>query len=72
MTTTPHTADHAAAPLTFRLRNGTEVLATMRCGELRPITYANRTAADKNRQAMGDGWAVFHTDRPFYVGRVRQ
>jgi hypothetical protein len=55
-------------PLMFRLNNGREVLAKMYEGEPYPVTYANRTQAERKAAELGAGWAVFRfMGRPFYV-----
>lgn len=55
---------------TYKLNNGREVLAkTTKHGQW-PITYANRTQAEKKLAEMGEGWTIYHGGRPFYVVRV--
>jgi len=46
-------------PLLFRLNNGREVLAKLYQGEPYPVTYSNRTQAERKAAEMGAPWAVF-------------
>ena len=55
---------------TTKLNNGIEVLAKPYHGHNMAVTYANRTQAEKKAAEMGNGWAVYHFSRPFYVGKV--
>jgi len=57
--------------LTTTIR-GVEVLAKEYEGMLIPITYSNRTQANKKAARMPKGWQVYHFSRPFYVGRVQE
>jgi hypothetical protein len=55
---------------TCKLRNGQEVTAKMFNGKLEPVTYSNRTQAEKAAAKLGAGWKVYQFTRPFYVGKV--
>lgn len=58
---------------TITLRNGREVLAKLYQGELRSVTYANRTQAYKKQAELGDQWEVCQfLGRPFYVVRKEE
>jgi hypothetical protein len=57
--------------MTKTLKNGCEVTAKPYQGTPSAITYANRTQAQREVDAMpaGEGWGVYQFGRPFYVGR---
>lgn len=58
------------AALTVQLRSGRIVLAKVYECFTMPITYANRTQAEKKAAALGSEWEVFKgISRPFYVAR---
>lgn len=60
-------------PLTTKLNRGTEVTAKLYKGEAFPITYANRTAAEKAAEKLGPEWTVYRgMGRPFFVARASQ
>jgi len=48
---------------------GQEVLAKLYKGEPSPVMYANRTQAERKLKELGVGWFIYHTGRPFYIGR---
>jgi hypothetical protein len=54
---------------TVKLKStGAEVLAKEYEGELVPVTYANRTQAEKKVGSLGAGWDVYKgLGRPFYI-----
>jgi hypothetical protein len=58
----------AATATTVEVR-GVQVLAHKSSGS--PITYANRTQAQKKVDEMGSGWMIYRWTRPFYVGRAK-
>jgi aromatic ring-opening dioxygenase catalytic subunit (LigB family) len=51
--------------LTYTLRSGLVVLAKLYHGEPSPMTFANRTQADKAARKVGG--TVHHIGRPFFV-----
>ena len=48
---------------------GVEVLAKSYMGEIIPLTYANRTQAQRKAEISGSNWTVYRFGRPFYVGK---
>ena len=44
--------------LTYKLRDGTEVLAKMHDDGPYPVTYANYSQAEKRCAELGEGWKV--------------
>lgn len=57
-------------PITAKLNNGREVLAKVYEGEPYPVTYSNRTQAERKAAELGHPWAVFRfRGRPFYVAK---
>lgn len=57
-------------PITFTLRDGTVALAKLYKGEPSPMTFANRTQADRAAEKMGPGWIVVRRGRPWFVVRI--
>lgn len=54
--------------LTYTLNSGVVVSAKMYDNEPSPITYANRTQAEKAVARLGTGWEVYKSySRPFYA-----
>ena len=59
-------------PLTCKLGSSNiEVLAKPYHGEPYPVTYANRTQAERKLVEMGPGWYIRHTGRPFYIAKEK-
>ena len=56
-----------SALITYRLRNGADVLGQLYKGRVEPLTYANRTQAAKRASVVGGEVIQFHTSRVFYV-----
>lgn len=66
------TIEYEIEYMTVRLTNGLVVLAKEDRGDLRAVTYANRTQAYKKAAALGPEWFVKRAGRPFYVVLDRQ
>ncbi len=48
--------------------HGIQILAKRNKGDLIPVTYTNRSQAQKKAAQLGDKWTVYQFGRPFLVG----
>lgn len=51
-------------------KHGRKVLARVYGGQPVPMTYSNRTQAEKKASKLGPEWAVYQWGRPFYVAQM--